>query len=119
MSKILALDLGIKRTGIAITDELQIIASGLTTVDTTNLLDFLKEIIVPEKIELFVVGRPKTLDNKPSENDVLVTKWIKVLNKEYPDIPIVEVDERFTSKIAFKTMIDSGLSKKRRKNIEN
>ena len=116
MGRILALDYGKKRTGIAVTDELQIIASGLTTVETKDVFSFLKKYVTSEKVEVFVVGEPKQMDNTPSESEVLIQKFIKQLQKNFPDIPIERVDERFTSKMAFQTMIDAGLKKKKRQN---
>ena len=116
MSRILAIDYGMKRTGIAITDELQIIASGLTTVDTNELIKFLKEYTTKESVELFVIGEPKQMDNTASESEALIIPFIIKLQKQFPKIPITRVDERFTSKMAFQTMIDSGLNKNQRKN---
>jgi putative Holliday junction resolvase len=116
MSRIVAIDYGSKRTGIAITDEMQLIASGLTTVDTKHLIAFLKTYVSQEKVELFLVGEPKQMDNTPSESEVLIIKFLEKLGNALPDIPVKRVDERFTSKMAFQTMIDSGLNKKQRKN---
>ncbi|CAM1341061.1 Holliday junction resolvase RuvX [Tenacibaculum amylolyticum] len=116
MARILAIDFGLKRTGIAVTDELQIIASGLTTVPTDELLPFLKDYISKENVSLFVVGKPKQMDNSDSESEVLIQPFLKKLTKEIPAIPIERVDERFTSKMAFQTMIDGGLKKKQRRN---
>ncbi|NNC51139.1 MAG: Holliday junction resolvase RuvX [Flaviramulus sp.] len=116
MARILALDFGTKRTGIAVTDELKIIASGLTTVNTKNLLLFLKDYVKKESVELFLIGEPKQMDNTASESEVNIVSFIKKLEKRIPNIPIKRVDERFTSKIAFQTMIDSGLKKNQRKN---
>ncbi|GAA4897286.1 Holliday junction resolvase RuvX [Flaviramulus aquimarinus] len=116
MSRILAIDYGTKRTGIAVTDELQIIASGLTTVNTKDLLQFLKDYIKNESVELFLVGEPKQMDNSASESEVHILPFITTLEKVFPKIPIQRVDERFTSKMAFQTMIDSGLKKNQRKN---
>lgn len=115
MGRILAIDYGKKRTGIAITDELQIIASGLTTVATENAIEFLKDYISKENVELFILGKPKKLDNSDSESEALILPFIKKLEKEIPTIPIQRVDERFTSKMAFQTMIDGGLKKKQRR----
>ncbi|HLV14980.1 MAG TPA: Holliday junction resolvase RuvX [Xanthomarina sp.] len=115
MGRILALDYGKVRTGIAVTDELQIIASGLETVPTSELLSFLKAYINSENVELFVVGEPKQMNNEPSESEVLIVPFLEKLKKSFPNIPIERVDERFTSKMAFQTMIDSGMSKKKRK----
>ena len=116
MSRILAIDYGLKRTGIAVTDELQIIASGLTTVNTNELISFLQDYTKKEEVELFLIGEPKQMDNTPSDSEALIVPFIKMLEKEFPNITIKRVDERFTSKIAFQTMIDSGLKKKQRKN---
>ena len=116
MSRILAIDFGTKRTGLAVTDEMQIIASGLTTVETKTLLQFLKEYTAQEHVELFLVGEPKQMDNSASESEAHILPFIAKLEKAFPEIPIKRVDERFTSKIAFQTMIDSGLKKNQRKN---
>ncbi|WP_418513245.1 Holliday junction resolvase RuvX [Corallibacter sp.] len=116
MGRLLAIDFGKVRTGIAVTDELQLIASGLTTVQTKDLLTFLKDYTDKETVELFLVGEPKQMNNEPSESEVLISNFLKKLEKAIPAIPIKRVDERFTSKMAFQTMIDSGLSKKQRKN---
>lgn len=116
MSRILAIDYGLKRTGIAVTDELQIIASGLTTIATSELFAFLKDYTTKENVELFIIGEPKQMDNTASESEVLIIPFIDRLKKEFPNIPIKRVDERFTSKMAFQTMIDSGLKKNQRKN---
>lgn len=116
MGRILAIDYGTKRSGLAITDEMQIIASGLTTVVTNDLITFLKDYISKENVEKIVVGEPKQMDNTASESEVYIQKFLKQLGKAIPNIPVVRVDERFTSKMAFQTMIDSGLKKKQRKN---
>ncbi len=116
MGRILAIDFGEKRTGIAITDELQLIASGLTTVSTIELLQFLRDYTSIENVELFLIGEPKQMDYTASESEALIKPFIEKLNKQFPNIPIQRVDERFTSKIAFQTMIDSGLKKNQRKN---
>ena len=116
MGRILAIDYGTKRTGLAVTDDMQIIASGLTTVDTKDLLTFLKDYIALENVEKFVVGEPKQMDNTASESEVYIQKFLEKLTKTIPDIPVERVDERFTSKMAFQTMIDSGLKKKQRRN---
>lgn len=116
MARILAIDFGEKRTGIAVTDELQIIASGLTTVNTNELLLFLKKYTETESVELFLIGEPKQMDNSASESEKHIAKFILKLEKLINNIPIKRVDERFTSKIAFQTMIDSGLNKKQRRN---
>lgn len=116
MARILAIDYGRVRTGLAVTDDLQIIASGLTTVPTKELITFLKKYTTEETVELFVVGEPKQLNNTPSESEALIQPFLNQLEKTFPSIPIKRVDERFTSKIAFQTMIDSGLKKKQRQN---
>ncbi|WP_132217650.1 Holliday junction resolvase RuvX [Mariniflexile fucanivorans] len=116
MARILAIDYGMKRTGIAVTDTLQIIASGLTTVNTNELVSFLKDYTSKEAVELFIVGEPKQMDNTASESEVLIVPFLKKLEEQFPNIPIQRVDERFTSKMAFQTMIDSGLKKNQRKN---
>lgn len=116
MSQILAMDYGAKRTGIAVTDDMQIIASGLTTVATKSLLEFLDSYVKKEKVELFLIGEPKQRDNSPSDIEYEIRPFLKKLSARFPDIPIERVDERFTSKMAFQTMIDSGMSKGKRKN---
>ncbi len=116
MSRILALDYGEKRIGIAVTDDMQIIASGLTTVPTAEIFTFLKSYLKKEKVELFLVGEPKQMDNTASESEQFIAPFINKLAKMFGDIPIKRVDERFTSKMAFQTMIDSGLKKKQRQN---
>ncbi len=116
MGRIVALDYGKKRTGIAVTDELQLIASGLTTVASHELINFLQEYIKKEKVEIFVVGEPKQMDNTPSESEALIIPFLKQLEKKIPEIPVVRQDERFTSKMAFQSMIDGGLKKKQRQN---
>jgi putative Holliday junction resolvase len=115
LGRVLAIDFGKKRTGIAITDELQIIASGLTTVQTDELIPFLKEYISKENVTLFVVGKPKQMNNSNSESEALILPFLKKLAKEIPQIPVKRIDERFTSKMAFQTMIDGGLKKKQRR----
>ena len=116
MARILALDFGQKRTGIAVTDELQIIASGLTTVDTNELLAFLTDYTAKENVELFIVGKPKQMNNEDSQSEEFIVAFLEKLAKKFPNIPIQREDERFTSKMAFQTMIDSGLKKKQRRN---
>ncbi len=116
MARILAIDYGLKRTGLAVTDELQIIASGLTTVHTEDLISYLKEYTSKEKTELFIIGKPKQMDNTDSESEVLIQGFLKKLASAIPEIPVKRIDERFTSKLAFQTMIDSGLKKKQRRN---
>jgi putative Holliday junction resolvase len=115
VGRIVALDYGKVRTGIAVTDELQIIASGLTTVDTKELLNFLRKYVQEEKVEKFVVGEPKQMNNLPSESEELIQPFLRTLAGVFPKIPVERQDERFTSKMAFQTMIDSGLKKKQRR----
>lgn len=116
MARLLSIDFGKKRTGIAITDEFQIIASGLMTVDTEQLLPFLKEYFAKEKVEKVIIGEPKRLNNEPSEVVPLLNEFIGKFEKNFPTMPVERIDERFTSKMAFQTMIDSGLKKKQRQN---
>ena len=116
MGRILALDYGSKRTGIAITDELQLIASGLTTVATSELMDFLKKYIASEKVELVLVGEPKQKDGTHSNIEEEIRRFLKKFSEAFPDLKVKRVDERYTSKMAFQTMIDSGLKKKQRQN---
>jgi putative Holliday junction resolvase len=116
MSKILAIDYGSKRVGLAVTDTQQIIASGLTTVKTSDLMDYLREYFQLNNVECIVVGYAKNLDNTMSESSKFIEPFVLRLKKAYPKIVIDRIDERFTSKIAFQTMIDSGISKKARSN---
>ena len=116
MGRIMAIDYGTKRTGIAVTDEMQIIASGLTTVATKDLLQFLSDYVGSENVDKIVVGLPKQMDNTASESEVAIQQFLKQLTKAMPNMPVDRVDERFTSKMAFQTMIDSGLKKKQRQN---
>lgn len=116
MSRILAIDYGSKRCGIAVTDPLRIIASGLTTVVTDELITFLKKYISEEKVTEIVVGQPKRMNNEFSDIEKEIQKKVELLDKEFPEIIIVREDERFTSKMAFQSMIDSGLGKKQRQN---
>jgi putative holliday junction resolvase len=116
MARILAIDFGKKRTGIAVTDELQIIASGLTTINTEELISFLTTYISENKVALFLVGKPKQMNNTDSETEALIVPFLKKLENKIPQIPMERIDERFTSKMAFQTMIDSGMNKKQRRN---
>ncbi len=116
MARILAIDYGKVRTGLAVTDDMQIIASGLTTVLTKDLIDFLKDYLTKEEVELFLVGEPKQMNNEPSESEALIIPFLSQLQRFFPTIPVKRVDERFTSKMAAQTLIDSGLKKKQRKN---
>lgn len=116
MPRILCIDYGKKRTGIAVTDPLQIIATGLTTVDSPELISFLKKYFREEQVELIVIGEPKNLDDSDTHATPLVKEIIKKLEKEFPNIPIEKVDERFTSKLAKQAMLDMGMKKKDRRN---
>ncbi|WP_452600223.1 Holliday junction resolvase RuvX [Pontimicrobium sp. MEBiC01747] len=116
MAQILAIDYGKVRTGLAVTDDMQIIASGLTTVPTKELLEFLKTYTNKEEVELFLIGEPKQMNNEASESEALIAPFISQLRTFFPQIPIKRVDERFTSKMAMQTMISSGLKKKQRQN---
>lgn len=112
----MAIDYGRKRTGLAVTDELQLIATGLTTVETSKLTAFLDDYCRKEKVERFVVGEAKHMDNTPSESAQYIEPFVASLSKRFPDIPVSRIDERFTSKMAFQAMIDGGLHKKQRQN---
>lgn len=116
MARILAIDFGHKRTGIAVTDELQIIASGLTTVPTSELLSFLNDYFSKEKVELVLIGEPKQMNNTASQSEVDIQEFLKKFSEKFPEKEIKRVDERFTSKMAVQSMIDSGLRKKQRQN---
>lgn len=116
MGRLLAIDYGKKRVGIAVSDPLQIIANGLTTVDTVKIFDFLKTYFEKEVVDVVVVGLPKQMNNEASENMGRVDEFVTKLKKAYPSMRIEYYDERFTSKIAQQTMIDGGLSKKQRRN---
>ncbi len=119
MGKIAALDFGLKRTGIALTDDLQIIASPLTTVDSAQLIPFLKTLVVEEKVELIVLGEPKRMDSSDTHISENVRMLKTVLEKEFPMVPIIMVDERFTSKMAARSMVDMGIKKKKREEKGN
>ena len=116
MPRILAIDYGIKRTGIAVTDELQIIASGLTTIPSETIIPFLKDYFSKENVSTVLIGEPKQMNGLPSESTPIIEKFVTTFSTEFPEMKVVRVDERFTSKMAFQTMIDSGLSRKQRQN---
>jgi putative Holliday junction resolvase len=116
MPRILAIDYGIKRTGIAVTDELQIIASGLTTIPSETIIPFLKDYFSKENVSTVLIGEPKQMNGLPSESAPIIEKFVETFSVEFPQMKVVRVDERFTSKMAFQTMIDSGLSRKQRQN---
>ncbi len=114
MARLLAIDYGRKRTGIAVSDPLQLIATPLDTVSSAQVFDFLKSYVAREEVEKIIVGYPLTLKNEASEALMYVNPFLKKLQKELPTIPVVTFDERFTSKMAFQSMIDGGLKKKQR-----
>lgn len=116
MSRILAIDYGRKRTGIAVTDTLQITANGLTTVPTHTLLTFILEYVQKEPVERILVGLPKQMNNEASENMKHIEPFVRSLTKRLPHIPVEYVDERFTSVLAHRTMLEAGLKKKDRQN---
>lgn len=116
MPRILAIDYGYKRTGIAITDELQIIASGLTTIPSETAIAFLKDYFSKEKVSEVLIGEPKQMNGEPSESTNVIEQFVITFKNNFPEMKVIRVDERFTSKMAFQTMIDSGLSKKQRQN---
>lgn len=115
MGRILSIDFGKKRTGIAVTDPFQIIANGLVTVATSELLDFLKTYVAQENVERIVIGRPLQLNGRPSENLARVGQFVSTWRKTMPTIPIEYYDERFTSVIAQQTIIAGGIKKKTRR----
>jgi putative Holliday junction resolvase len=114
VARILSIDYGKKRTGLAVTDPLQIIASGLATVSTSELFDYLKQYVAKEQVERIVIGEPKQPNGQPSENLQRVQQFVNRWRKAMPDIPIEYYDERFTSVLAHQAMIDGGLKKKAR-----
>ena len=116
MGRILSIDYGKKRTGIAVTDPLKIIATGLTTVETPKLMAFLKDYFSKELVEEVIVGMPTNMDDSDTHATPLVRAFIKAFQKAHPQIPINEVDERFTSKMASQAMLQMGLKKKQRQN---
>ncbi len=116
MARVLSIDYGKRRTGLAVTDPCQIIANGLTTVDSNSLIKFLTDYISKEPVERFVVGLPKQTNGLDSENLPRVQAFVKKLNAVFPDIPVEWWDERYTSVLAHKVMLDSGIGKKARQN---
>lgn len=114
MGRLIGIDYGQKRVGIAVTDPDQIIANGLQTVGSHEVFIFLQDYLLKEKVDGFVVGFPRKLDYSPSESAQYVTAFITGLKRKFPDVPVFETDERFTSKMAFQAMIDGGLKKKAR-----
>lgn len=118
LGRIIAIDYGQKKVGFAVTDELQIIANGLETVHVSKAFDFLKDYVSKEKVDVIVIGDPRKMDNSQSDSARFIEPFVNRVKKEIPDIPVVRMDERFTSKMAFQTMIDAGLGKKARQNKE-
>jgi len=118
MSRIIAFDYGTKRIGIAVTDPLQIIATGLDTVHPKDIVDYLKKYLLSEQVEAFVIGQPKQMDGSPSESAQHVKGFSTTLKKTFPEIPQHFIDERFTSKLAQETIMKSGLKKQDRRNKE-
>lgn len=116
MPRIISIDYGAKRTGLAVTDPLQIIATGLTTVESKQLIPFLKDYFAREEVELIIIGEPKNWDDTDTHATALVEKIIKQLQKNFPAIPIKKVDERYTSKMAKDAMLEMGLKKMQRRN---
>ena len=114
MGRILSIDYGKKRTGLAVTDPLQLIAGGLATVDSARLLEWLKDYVGREEVELIVIGEPRQPNGQPSENLARVRQFMATWRKQMPQIPMVGYDERFTSVLAHQAMIDGGLRKKAR-----
>lgn len=116
MGRIMAIDYGQKRAGIAVTDELKLIANGLSTLHVKDLFSFLHDYLAREPVECIVVGEPFDMQNRPSDAARYIEPFIKRLKKQFPEIPVERLDERFTSKMAMQTMIDAGIGKKARQN---
>ncbi|HTN06609.1 Holliday junction resolvase RuvX [Agriterribacter sp.] len=116
MPRIIAIDYGLKRTGIAVTDPLQIIATGLTTIESPRLIDFLKNYFEREQVEKIIIGEPKNLDDSDTHATVLVQKVVEKIKKAFPGMPVEKADERYTSKMAMQAMIAMGMKKKQRRN---
>lgn len=115
MARILALDYGLKRTGIAVTDPLQIIATGLDTIESKQLFSFLTDYFLREQVECVVIGEPKNLDNTPSEISVDINRFIALFQQKFPLIPVKRMDERFTSRIAMQIILAAGKNRKARR----
>lgn len=116
MGRILAIDYGQKRVGFAVTDELRICANALDTIHVSEAFDFLRDYLQKEQVDLIVIGEPRKMDNTPSDSTRFIEPFVQRVKKNFPELPIVRVDERFTSRMAFQTMIDVGLKKKDRQN---
>lgn len=112
----MAIDYGAKRTGIAVTDPMQIIASGLSTISTSELIPFLVDYLKEESVETLVVGEPKQMDNSVSQSETLIQNFLKELSRYLPSMTVVRQDERFTSKLAVRSMIEGGVKKNKRRN---
>jgi len=116
--RIMAFDYGTKRIGIAVTDPLQIIATGLETIHPKDIVEYLKKYLQTEQVERFIVGEPKQMDNTPSQSAIHVKGFVTILKKNFPEIPVEMLDERFTSKMASATIAQSGMGKMDRRNKE-
>ena len=115
MGRIMAIDYGKVRTGLAVSDPVRIIATSLTTVETSRLMGDIKDYCAREEVDVFVVGEAKRMDNSPSGSMALIEPFVEELKEAFPDKEVARMDERFTSKMAFQTMIDSGLRRKQRR----
>lgn len=116
MGRIVAIDYGRKRVGLAVTDELQIFATSLLTVHSKDVMSYLKEYVLKENVDCFVVGLPRQMNNTDSESARFIEPFVRLLQKQFPAIPVVRIDERFTSKMATATILEAGLKKKDRQN---
>ncbi|MFC2138900.1 Holliday junction resolvase RuvX, partial [Bacteroidota bacterium] len=119
LGRILAIDYGSKRVGLAVTDPLKLIANNIGTVHSKDIIQYLKDYISNEDVECFVVGEPKKMNNEPSDSMYLINSFLSLLNKHFPEIPVKLFDERFTSKLAVQAMINGGMKKKDRQNKKN
>lgn len=119
MGRIICIDYGGKRTGIAVTDPMKIIASALTTIPTSEFIPFLKQYFQAEPVELILIGEPKNWDESDTDATAMVKRAIAKLRKHFPDIPILTVDERYTSKMASQAMVEMGMKKKQRQQKGN
>lgn len=119
MARVLAFDYGTKRIGIAVTDELKIIATSLTTIHPKDIIAFITQYLTTNTVECFVVGLPKQMNGMPSQSEQLIQTFVNLLSKNFSNIPIVRVDERYTSLMAANTMVEMGLKKKDRQKKEN
>jgi putative Holliday junction resolvase len=115
MARIMAIDYGLKRTGIAVTDPLQIIASALTTVDSSQIFTFLENYLKKENVELILIGDPRNLDDSPTKLSAHVQRILGIMQKKYPSIPVKTIDERYSSVMASRAMVDMGMKKARRR----